>query len=153
MKTRVGGLQGTAERFGDLRHRQLFDFVEDEDSALVVIELVEDPIERATRLPERDDIVLPTIVCGVGWSIGHDLASHATTPSIVGGGARTDSVDPSLDRRASFEVIELAVNDDEDFLANVLDVRLGYAESAKRAPRERGIRAEDLGERRKLSAA
>ena len=63
VEPRVRRLQRAPDRLGDLRHRELFNLVEDEHRALVVVELVEDPIERHACLPERDGIVL-SASCG-----------------------------------------------------------------------------------------
>ena len=53
--------------------------------------------------------------------------------------AQTDPINPGPERRAAFEAFELAVDDDEHLLADILDVSLWDTEVPKGSPNKRRI--------------
>src|SRR5688572_4747239 len=92
MQARVRGLQWALEDFGDFLHRETLDLVEDDDGALVLVELV----EQRAKLGPRLNLYVGRALLGFGnvtrWIRGRALATHVRASPVVGRDAKTDAV-------------------------------------------------------------
>jgi hypothetical protein len=75
------------------------------------------------------------------------LAAKARLSAIPNRDPQTNLVDPGSERRAAFERIELAVNDEQDFLAGVVHVGGRDAAVTEHPPDLLTIVVEDLADR------
>ena len=142
-ETRVHRSSRTAEHRGDLRDRSVFDLEQHEDLATIRIELVQDGKKALTGTLPFDFIVLGGKNRKLG-RLGDDFFVTPVGPAAVRRrNAHADPVDPSLQRRAMLEVVELAVNDEKDVLAGVMQIRRGNAEVPKAAPDLRRVLVDD----------
>jgi hypothetical protein len=145
MQARIRRLQGATDGFGDLRHLQTFDFVEDEDGPTVVVEVVESAIEQGEGLPLGGRVLggRPGRRLRSHRLFGRDLASDVSSPSMCGRHVDRDPVEPGPQLRTPLVLRQLAMDDHEHLLQGVVGVGLAQAEAAKRAPYEMAVFAED----------
>ena len=77
--------------------------------------------------------------------VGHDsFVTKSRSLAVVGSDAQADLVHPSAQRRAPLEFADLPINDEKDFLANILKVGLGHAAMVERPPDLNSVLVDDL---------
>ena len=143
VEARIRGLQRAARGLGHLDHRDLLELEEDEHRPLVVVEQRERLVEHDERAAALDLVLLRGLDACVGHGLDHLLAAPVRPPPVLGGDAQADAVEPGP-QGAAAERGELAVDHDEDVLADVVGVGLGDPEPAQGAPHVRAVLLEHL---------
>lgn len=144
VQARIRRLKRAAHHFCYLGHREPLDFVEDQDRALVLVEPVEQREERRARLNAlvgSECARLREIACWVGVRA---LVPNARTPSSIRSNPQAYAVEPGSELRAPLERRKLAVNDDENLLRVVVELRFRNAEMSERPPDVRRVLIEHL---------
>src|SRR5262249_1646979 len=111
-------------------------------------------IQSATGLA-RSEIALGRFgrLFAFGWIGNGRFVPAEGTTAIGRSGAETDAEEPRRHLRGAIEGADALVNDDEDFLERVLEIRLADSEALERGPHERrvlSIHTSDVDHRRGL---
>ena len=120
------------ERGGCVSHREILELHQDQNFAMIRVELRQDGVERPVRLPALG--FLAGHLCGSkvdGQDLGepfHPLRMTDLRSAMVFRHTQRDPVEPGLDRRASLELPGSTVRDEKDVLYRIFDARLGNAQ-------------------------
>ncbi len=149
---RVNGRYADREEGCDFASGHLLELHEDVDVAQLVVDELEQLVQRSCRILPCEVARMPTAGRGDRALLGGE---GLLATSVSGHGAplvfadpHCDREQPAADRSASFELVQAPGRDDEYIVDGIIDRRAGYAEATQAAPHEPvlfAIRLREIG--------
>lgn len=136
-KSALAGADMKAERLGRVAQRKLLELDEDEYLTLLLRQGPKDGVDQEPRF-----MALGLLVRRLSARLNAGRLRETLNPSsvplfratVVFGDAEHDAIDPGLERRTALELGPAAMDDDEDVLHGVFELRFGHPQAPQTAP-------------------
>lgn len=135
MQTRVGRLERTVERLRDVLHVELLHFVKHKDLALFLRKLFEELREPAAEVLALETRGLAPLVPLLGELALQDFTPKHGFLAVFRSDPHRDPINPGAQGRAALKALKAPLDDQEDLMRDVFQVRGADSEMAQ-APKD-----------------